>query len=318
MQIRARNVNNYDLFATHAWYVPGIKGMFGMLLWFIVGALLGSLVQLILALFMPVEAVMNYGMIIVYPVQFLPAMVYVAHKSQRNSLFEVGYKLNSNNFGPYQWWAIGLITVALTFSTMLSADLPNYWNFKLTTSSPFMKNLYDTFVSLMEQMTGGPFWSSFLVTAIFAPIFEEWMCRGVVLRGLLTKMKPGWAIVVSALFFALIHMNPWQALNAFIIGLVMGYVYYKTGSLLLTMLIHFVNNGTAVIASQFSTGEEADFWIQMMDRSTYMVVYVLALAALAACIWAFSRIPLQQQRGNIDEIPVEGEISLEGETPVAE
>ncbi len=309
---KGRKVNNYNLFATHAWYVPGIKGMFGMLCWFLAGTLLGVLVQSLFQLFVPMEVVTKYGMIVVYPLQFLPAMVYVAHVSQRNSLFETGYKLNSSNFGPFKGWAIALITVALAFGTMISSDLPNYWNYKLTTSIPFLKDMYDTFLAIMETITEGPFWSSFLVTAIFAPIFEEWMCRGVVLRGLLTKLKPGWAIVVSALFFALIHMNPWQALNAFIMGLVMGYVYYKTGSLLLTMLIHFVNNGTSVILSQIPSIQETDaqYWIDLMPTGTYMVVYVLGLAVLAAALWAFSRIPLQQRYGNIDEIPVEGEIPV--------
>ena len=310
MQLFARKVNNYDLYATHAWYVPGIGGMFGMLGWFLAGAFLGGLLMLILMAFLPQQVVMDYGMIIMYPLQFLPAMIYVAHKSQRNSLFETGYKLNSSNFGPYKWWIMALVTVALTYSTMVASDLPNYWNYKLTTSTPGMKAFYDAFLETMKQMTEGPFWSSFLVTAIFAPIFEEWMCRGVVLRGLLTKMKPGWAIVISALFFALIHMNPWQALNAFIIGLIMGYVYYKTGSLLLTMLIHFINNGTAVVLSQFSDGvDETEYWIETMPMGTYIPLVIAGVAALAACLWVFHRIPLQQNRGNVDEIPVEGEVS---------
>ena len=311
MEFSARKVNNYDLYATHAWYVPGIGGMFGMLGWFLVGSLLGGIVSVILLAFMSQQAVMDYGMIVIYPLQFLPAMIYVARKSQNNSLFEKGYKLNSSNFGPYKGWVLALITVALTYSMMAASDLPNYLNYKFTTSVPWMKDLYDNFLEVMKQMTGeGPFWSTFLVTAIFAAVFEEWMCRGVVLRGLLAKMKPGWAIVVSALFFALIHMNPWQALNAFIIGLVMGYVYYKTGSLLLTMLIHFVNNGTAVVAGQFAGVDDSEYLIESMPMGAYIAVVILGFVALAACLWAFSRIPLQQERGNIDEIPVEGEVSV--------
>ena len=310
MALFARKVNNYDLFATHAWYVPGIGGMFGMLGWFLVGALLGGLAMVILMAFMSPQAVMDYGMVVVYPLQFLPAMIYVAHKSQRNSLFETGYKLNSKNFGPYKGWMVALITVALTYSMMVASDLPNYLNYKLTTAIPGMQELYDQFVEMMGQMTGGPLWSSFLVTAIFAPIFEEWMCRGVVLRGLLTRMKPVWAIVISALFFALIHLNPWQALNAFIIGLVMGYVYYRTGSLLLTMLIHFVNNGTAVITAQIAGTDETEYWIETMPLGAYIPLIIAGVAVLVACLWAFHRIPLQQERGNIDEIPVEGEVPV--------
>ena len=217
-------------------------------------------------------------------------------------LFDPGYKLSSANFGPFKWWSIALITVVLSFATMISADLPNYLNMKVTDTVPVLKEFYDMISAVLEQMTGGPFWSSFLLTAIFAPIFEEWLCRGMVLRGLLTKMKPGWAIVISALFFAVIHMNPWQALNAFIIGVVMGYVYYKTGCLWLTMLIHFVNNGFAVICAQIPSLSEYDFWIDMMGRSTYVVVYIAGLAALVLCIMAFKRIPLKAPYGNIDRV----------------
>ena len=304
---KARKVRNYDLYANHAWYVPGVGGMFALLGWFLAGNLLGSLLVVILGTFLPQQVLTDYSMLVVYPLSFLPAMVYAAHKSQRNSLFETGYKLNSSHFGPFKGWQLALITVALSYATMLAADLPNYLNFKFTESIPALDSFYKMMMEMLDKLTGGPFWSSFLLVAIFAPIFEEWLCRGMVLRGLLTRMKPAWAIVVSALFFALIHLNPWQALNAFIIGVIMGYVYYKSGSLWLTMLIHFVNNGTSVILSQFSSLDENAYWIDMMDRSTYVVVYLLGIAVLAACLWAFRRIPLQQPRGNVDTV----ELSVE-------
>ena len=307
MQLFARKVNNWDLYANHAWYVPGVGGMFALLGWFLAGNLLGSVLVAILSAFLPTQVIMDYAMLVVYPLSFLPAMVYAAHKSQRNSLFEVGYKLESSHWGPFKGWQLALVTVALTYSTMVAADLPNYLNYKLTTSIPWLNGFYESFMEVMGKMIGGKFWSSFLLAAIFAPIFEEWLCRGMVLRGLLSKMKPGWAIVVSALFFALIHLNPWQALNAFIIGVIMGYIYYKTGSLWLTMLVHFVNNGTAVVLSQISGVEDTTYWIEQMDRSTYVLVYVLGVAALAACIWAFKRIPLQQQCGNIDTVELKVE-----------
>jgi len=302
MKLRARNVNNYDLYANHAWYIPGVKGMFALLGLFLLGNLLGSLVVAVFGLLVPQKVLLDYEMLILYPLSFLPAMVYAANKSQRNSLFEPGFKLNSSHFGPFKGWQIALITVVLTYGFMFGVDYLNYLNFKYTTSTPFMKQFYDILMEAMEQMMGGPFWSSFLVVAIFAPIFEEWLCRGMVLRGLLNKMKPGWAIVVSALFFAVIHMNPWQALNAFLIGLVMGYIYYKTGSLWLTMLIHFVNNGTSVVMAQFSSVEETSYWFEMMDRGPYVVVTVVSLVALAAGLWCFKRIPLEQERGNIDTV----------------
>ena len=300
---RARRVNNYDLFASHAWYVPGVGGMFGLLGWFLVGSLIGALIQAIFLLFVPMDVWLKYGMIITYPVTFLPAMMYAARKSRMNSLFEPGYKLNSRNFGPYPAWLMVVITVFMALGTMITADLPNYWNFKFTTSVPVLKEFYDLVESALGNITGGPLWSSFLVTAIFAPFFEEWLCRGMVLRGLLTKMKPAWAIVVSALFFALIHFNPWQALNAFIIGVVMGVLYYRTGSLLLTMLIHFVNNGLAVIVSNIpAIQDNGDFWIEIFSPGAYVAVYILGVIALCTTLYLVCRIPLKQERGNIDEV----------------
>ena len=305
MAISARKVKDYDLYSGHAWYVPGVKGMFGFIGWFLLGALLGGIVQLIMGLFMSQQAILDYGQIVIYPVQFLPAMVYAANQSRKNMLFDPGYVLDNRHFEPYGIGLMILITVLMTLASMFVFDLPNYWNMQLTNKSSILAQFYEMFSEIMKQMTGGPLWSSFLVVAIFAPIFEEWLCRGMVLRGLLTKMKPAWAIVISALFFAVIHMNPWQALNAFLIGLMMGYVYYKTGSLILTMVIHFVNNGTAVILShieQFKDYEDL-YWVEIMDKSTYTLLLTVSIVILAACLWAFSRIKLENPWGNIDRIP---------------
>ena len=313
----ARKVNNYDLYAGHAWYVPGVKGMFGFIGWFLLGALLAGIVQLILGLFMSQQAILDYGMIVLYPVQFLPAMVYAANQSRRNMVFDPGYVLDNKHFSPYGMGLMILVTVVMTFASMFAFDLPNYWNMQLTNKSSILSEFYEMFTELMKQMTGGPLWSSFLVVAIFAPIFEEWLCRGMVLRGLLTKMKPVWAIVVSALFFAVIHANPWQALNAFLIGLVMGYVYYKTGSLILTMIIHFVNNGTSVILSNIESLKDYEYWIDIMGKQTYTIVFLVSCVVLAACLWVFSRIKLENPWGNIDRIPPADEMVVE-ETPVEE
>lgn len=319
MGISARKVNSFDLYAGHAWYVPGIKGMFGFIGWFLLGALLGGLVEGILMLFMSPDAIRDYGMIVVYPIQFLPAMVYAANQSRKNMMFDPGYVLDNKHFAPYSFGILLLVTVIMTFASMFVFDVPNYWNMQLTNKSSFLSKFYDLLMEAMKQLTGGPLWSSFLVVAIFAPIFEEWMCRGMVLRGLLTKMKPVWAIVISALFFAVIHANPWQALNAFLIGLVMGYVYYKTGSLILTMVIHFVNNGTAVILSNIESLKDYDYWIDILGKQNYTIVFLVSCVVLAACLWLFSSIKVENPWGNIDRIPPADEtVAAEVAPPVAE
>ncbi len=104
--------------------------------------------------------------------------------------------------------------------------------------------------SFQQMLQNSPLWVTVVSTVIFAPIFEEWLCRGMVLRGLMQKVHPAWAMIISSVFFAFIHLNPWQAIPAFVLGMLFAYVYYMTGSLKLTMLMHAVNNGASVLMSQ--------------------------------------------------------------------
>ena len=74
-------------------------------------------------------------------------------------------------------------------------------------------------------------WDMIVSTCILAPLLEELLCRGIMLRGMLARRKAPWkAIVWSALIFAVMHMNPWQSIPAFLIGLLLGWVYYRTHS----------------------------------------------------------------------------------------
>ena len=81
--LKTRKVEkNYDLFSGCAWYTPGVAGVFAILAWFLVGMIIGGLVNLGLLLFLP-GFPLYYSMLIVYPVQFLPVLMYVRLKSMR-------------------------------------------------------------------------------------------------------------------------------------------------------------------------------------------------------------------------------------------
>jgi membrane protease YdiL (CAAX protease family) len=83
---------------------------------------------------------------------------------------------------------------------------------------------------------------SFLLMVIAAPIFEELIFRGIILDGLLKKYSSVKSILISSTLFGLIHLNPWQFVTAFTIGIFSGWIYYKTKSLSLAVLIHFTSN----------------------------------------------------------------------------
>ena len=82
----------------------------------------------------------------------------------------------------------------------------------------------------------------FFMIVVAAPLFEELLFRGIILDGLLKNYQPVRAIVFSALMFALVHGNLSQGVGAFLGGIVMGWIYWKTQSVLPGILIHFFNN----------------------------------------------------------------------------
>lgn len=82
-----------------------------------------------------------------------------------------------------------------------------------------------------------------LVTGVvLAPILEELLFRGVLLQGLLHNYRPWVAIGQSAILFGLIHFNPAQSLSAAFGGLLLGWLYYRTRSLWICIIVHALHN----------------------------------------------------------------------------
>lgn len=272
---------SYDIFSTYSHYLPGLKGMIMLLLMFVVGGILGNLVIIGLTFGFSAEFAQEYGTVISYPLMFVPPMIYASYQSRKNELWgedssvsEGGIPLDSNNFGK-----LGGITLALVVSvaTVAAAFVAEPINALL----PAMPEVLE---KALEQLTEGPLWVTIISVSIFAPLFEEWLCRGLVLRGLLQKLSPFSAIAVSAAFFAVLHLNPWQAIPAFLLGLLFGYVYYKTGSLKLTMLMHCVNNTLAAVLSRMPSLSEADTFMDVMSPWAYSCIYIASVLIVCCAL----------------------------------
>ena len=277
---------SYDLFSNYSHFLPGIGGIFGILALFILGALLGNILVLGLQFISP-EFAKEYGTIISYPVMFIPAMLYASSKSRFDENFVQGYRMDSNNFGRFSGLQIAVIVSIATLATAFMTDAVS------SLMPPMPQWLEET----MKQLLDAPLWITLISVSVFAPLFEEWLCRGVVLRGLLSKNSPMTAITVSAAFFAIIHLNPWQAIPAFILGLLFGYVYYKTGSLKLTMLMHCANNTMAAIFSRIPAFEEAESFIEVMNPWTYAGIFICSAAFVVSAIIVISGVP--HKEGNL-------------------
>jgi membrane protease YdiL (CAAX protease family) len=89
--------------------------------------------------------------------------------------------------------------------------------------------------------------SAIVATAVLPPLFEEALMRGLVLQALATVMSKRRAVVVSALYFAVMHGAIERTPGTFLVGLLYGWLFVRTGSLIPGMLAHALHNG-AILA----------------------------------------------------------------------
>lgn len=256
----------------YRYYLPGVKDMFIFFALFIAGALVADFVIFMLTALVGNYALHDYTLLISYPIQFLPLMIYAAVKSGRNSLVVPPCDLNRDLGGGSKTFWTCLAAVIATICAALVTE-------PITALLPPMPEF---FKKMMDMLMSAPLEVTLLCASVFAPFFEEWLCRGMVLRGLLSRTKPVYAILISAAFFAVIHLNPWQAIPAFILGCLFGLVYYKTGSLKLTMLMHCANNTFSILISRLPGCEDCDYlWQAIPEFKTYLLLYCVCLALLA-------------------------------------
>lgn len=87
-----------------------------------------------------------------------------------------------------------------------------------------------------------------LYGCIFCPILEEIGLRGILLGGLMnTWCRPWLAILITSLVFALLHGLGVHFVSSFIFALIVGWLYWRTGSIILCMIVHIVNNSLSFI-----------------------------------------------------------------------
>ena len=127
-----------------------------------------------------------------------------------------------------------------------------------------------------ETITG--FILLFIAVAIIAPLGEELLFRGFLQQVLEKHWKDVTkAILVTSLFFALIHMNPYWFAQIYILGVMLGFLSWKTGSVLPSLILHGLNNTMAMIFS-FSEAGDGNIYIWNGHVAPWIIIIALACA----------------------------------------
>lgn len=162
-----------------------------------------------------------------------------------------------------------VLSILLVFSSMFLFNIVAQW-FELP------DNLGEQMKKLSNNVLG------VLSIAVLAPLLEEVLFRGAIQGYLMRKLKSPWvAIIIASLIFGVIHMNPIQIFYATMLGFVLGWIYYRTGSLIPVVIGHVLNNSLATVSMIMGIEEE-----QSMEIGLYNEIAVVVIATIVSIIIA--------------------------------
>ena len=133
---------------------------------------------------------------------------------------------------------------------------------------------------------------AFLLLVIAAPILEELLFRGIILDGLLKKYSPFVSILISSILFGVAHLNPWQFVNGLIIGIFSGWVYYRTRSLLPSIIIHASANLSGFLFRYIVDIDSRmnDSLVKIFGGITNLILAILgSIIILSICIFFLTK-----------------------------
>lgn len=134
---------------------------------------------------------------------------------------------------------------------------------------------------LVKALGGSGGWAM-LTTIVAAPILEEILFRGIIQESMTRKYGAWRSIVVASLIFGLIHGIPQQVVAGSLMGMVLGYIYYKTQSMISVIIMHAINNALAQLGMMFTDGELVS--TKQMFSAEYMWIYYMMYGAAAVIV----------------------------------
>ena len=201
---------------------------------------------------------------------------YYAYKRAGVPLKEL-FPLKSFNF---------LILIPVLFFFWAAQNLIGEVNIALDKALPPPVWFWELFNKIFESDFG--IYGAILKVVIMAPVIEELIFRGVIMHGLMRNYSKFTAVFVSALMFALFHLNPWQFPATFILGIVLGILMVRTRNIFLCIIGHAINNGLVLVSIQYWEEIQKTTFSQE-SRPNQLIISAIIVILSLALIFAFSR-----------------------------
>lgn len=184
------------------------------------------------------ESTMTIAATVAYPISFLLTIlftiIYRRHKladNPRRAEFSLKGIFRHASAAYVLWGVILLLAVMVVTDPIVS--------------------LFPGSLEQMNKIYSVPFIPLVLSTIILAPLLEETLFRGILMSDLKQRYGVVLSILFSALLFGAVHLNMAQGVCALFSGIVLGYIFYVSGSLWSVIFIHMINNLMAVVVNKY-------------------------------------------------------------------
>ena len=211
------------------------------------------------------------------------------------------------------WKELSLFILGIVILTPLLQSylyIQNYFIEQLAASSQLVdsiKNLLDSLNELIEKTFGNLIRADNIIEMLFVvitisivpAITEEVMFRGYIQRSFEFRLKPYWAALITAVFFAAYHFNPYGIIPLAVLGFYFGFAAYSSQSLVIPMILHFLNNFFAVIL-YFIIGDEELIQSDVSDPSSLNMnvqYFFIMLILFIGLIFLISRYYKKNEEG---------------------
>lgn len=159
---------------------------------------------------------------------------------------------------------IGMFCINLVISTIMVKLFPN--------SASNISNVF-------EEIMDGSLAESLFVIALTPAICEELLFRGVMFQSMKKKYRISTSIIIVGILFGAYHMSMVKFIPTGLLGAVLCYTAYKTGSIYPAMMMHFINNAISVIISYFpeEIGKVFPFFYEELTVSDSLILLGVGL-----------------------------------------
>ena len=123
----------------------------------------------------------------------------------------------------------------------------------------------------------------FLGVVVLAAVSEEFVFRGFLQVALERKGDVTRAVILSSISWTLIHVNPYWAIQIFLMGIIIGFMAWRTGSIIPPMIVHGLNNFLSLLL--FNSSEEMN-WYLMGEHVTPWILVI----SLVVLVWSIRKI----------------------------